>query len=164
MPYSDIVSVKKRMPAFFKNESSAYYAEYVENLDNADAEAKSIIDAFLGSKYATPFPEFGSTDPACPEIISTIASLLCRSQFLLDQYLGDGLNAEPKQSKVLYERAMILLKMLVSGDIVITGADLVPSENLGVYSSTYGRKSIIYNFNFKDEVECLSFELGRGNT
>lgn len=166
MPYSDIAGIKRRMPGFFADQDTAFYSSYVQNLDDADMEAKSIIDSFLGAKYKTPFSDFLAEPPAplCPGIIVTIAGLLTRSQFLLDQYLGDGQNAEPRQSKALYDRAMMLLEKIIKGEIVLDGVDLVANTHLGIYSSTYGKKSILYHFDFYHQVKPdLHYQLGRPN-
>jgi hypothetical protein len=155
MPYSDLEDLKSRMPSFFNAENDEKYPEYLANLESAAVEAQSIIDSFLSSIYTVPFLPFDNvSDPntAPPSIIGTISGLLTRSQFLLDQYLGDGLNAEPKMSKILFERAMYLLGRLVSKEMVIQDVALVPSKNLGVYSNTYGKKSLLFRFDWKSEV------------
>lgn len=159
MPYSNVASVQRRMPGFFSDPDALNYAQYIEDLDDADGEAQSIIDGFLGRIYTVPFSPFGTTPSAgppavleCPGLITTISNLLCRAQFLIDQYLGDGNNAVPKQSITLYDRALMLLEKLASRTIILPQADLLPSVNLGVYSNTLGIKSTIKNFNFVSQV------------
>lgn len=148
--YVDPNKLFEQMPAFKQNQ--AIYAEAM--LISID-EAESIIDATLGTRYVVPFADYDDQiDPnPCPRIVTTISSLMSRAIFLSGSYLVDASNAEPRMSKLLYDRAEELMKKLVEGCMII-GDSQNPnvSKNLGVYSGTRGKKPSLKHFDLESRL------------
>lgn len=148
--YVDPDKLFEQMPAF-----KATQATYDPAMLISIAEAESIVDSTLGTRYTVPFAEYDAlVDPnPCPRIVTTISSLLSRAIFLSGCYMVDASNAEPRMSKLLYERAEDLMKKLVEGGMVIgDSANPNISKNLGVYSGTRGKKPTLKNFDLESRL------------
>lgn len=148
--YVDPNKVFEQLPAFKANQ-----AVYDSAMSISIEEAESIVDSTLGTRFVVPFPAYDDqVDPnPCPRIITTISSLLARSIFLSGSYMVDASNAEPRMSRLLYERAEMLMKKLVNGEMII-GDSSNPnvSKNLGVYSGTRNKKPTLKNFDLESKL------------
>jgi len=152
MSYCDPDKLFAQMPAFNANK-----ATYTTAMTISIEEAESIIDATLGVRFTVPFPAYNAlANPnPCPKIITTISSLLSRAIFLSGCYLVDASNAEPKMSKLLYDRAEELMKKLVDGSMTIVDQPGNPNvtKNLGVYSGTRNKIPNLKNFDLESRLQ-----------
>mgnify|MGYP001191762296 CR=1 FL=1 len=145
MAYCLADDILKQLPGFASSE-----AEIAEALTLSIAEADSIIDSKLASRFPVPFAaKTNLTSP--PKIIESISRILTRSIFLSGSYLANAENTEPKLAGILWDRAMSLMEMLTDGSMTIPD---LPNEALsnvspGIISNTRNKTPNLRTFDLR---------------
>lgn len=145
MPYSNATQVRSRASVALSpsSEPARYDAAITAGIEWADGW----IDGRLRSKFEDQIP-FASP----PVLIQGISADLAASFVLKQAFAGGGESKIPTLAQDLFDRAELALDRLLSGDMALPStAGQATGPSMGVYSSTYGTKTALADFDLVNQ-------------